>query len=69
MLKGMAIGAGGLGLYSRAGQIGHSVANGSPPLRCFFGALMSRQSAAEMGPATRYTFGRDITSVMIEICF
>ena len=29
-------GAGGLRFKSRAGQIGHSVANGSPPLRRFF---------------------------------
>ena len=29
-------GAGGLRFKSRAGQIGHSVANGSPPLRHFF---------------------------------
>ena len=29
-------GAGGLRFKFRAGQIGHSVANGSPPLRHFF---------------------------------
>ena len=29
-------GAGGLKFKSRAGQIGHSVANGAPPLRHFF---------------------------------
>ena len=29
-------GAGGLRFKSRANQIGHSVANGSPPLRHFF---------------------------------
>ena len=29
-------GAGGLRFKSRVGQIGHSVANGSPPLRHFF---------------------------------
>ena len=29
-------GAGGLRFKSRAGQIGHSVANGSPPLQHFF---------------------------------
>ena len=29
-------GAGGLRFKSRAGQIGHNVANGSPPLRHFF---------------------------------
>ena len=35
---------------SRAGQIGHSVANGSPPLRRFFGAVLFRRQAAEMEP-------------------
>ena len=33
----------------------HSVANDSPPLRRFFGAVLPRRQAAEMGPATRYT--------------
>ena len=33
MVKDIAVGAGGLGL--RAGQIGHSVDNDSPPLGCF----------------------------------
>ena len=30
---------GKFGFDSRVGQIGHSVANGSPPLRRFFGAV------------------------------
>ena len=38
MLKDFAIDAEGLGFNSQAGQIGHSVANGSPPMRRFFGA-------------------------------
>ena len=33
----IASGAGGLGFDSRACQIRHRVANGSPPLRYFFG--------------------------------
>ena len=33
------IGAGGLGFDSTAGQIEHNVADGSPPLRSFFGAV------------------------------
>ena len=33
----IAFGAGGLGFDSRVGQIRHSVVNGSPPLRYFFG--------------------------------
>ena len=35
VLKDIVIGAGGLGLVSQAGQIGHGFADGSPPLRCF----------------------------------
>ena len=37
--KDIAIGAGGLGFDCRVGQIGPSVANGSPPLPCFFRAV------------------------------
>ena len=32
----IASGVGSLGFDSRAGQIRHRVANGSPPLQCFF---------------------------------
>ena len=50
------IGAGDLEFDSRSGQIGRlSVANGFPPLQCFFGAMLSRREAAEMDPATPYT--------------
>ena len=35
--------ADGLGFDSRADQIKHSVANGSPPLQCFFGAILLRR--------------------------
>ena len=38
--KDNAIDAGGLGFESLVGQIGTSVANGSPPLRYFFGAVL-----------------------------
>ena len=54
LLKLIVIGAGGMGFDSRAGQIGHSVAYGSPPLRRFFRAVLSRRYAAEMNPATCY---------------
>ena len=40
---------------SRAGQIKHCVANGSPLLRCFVGAVLLRRLAGEMGPATGYS--------------
>ena len=39
-LKVIAIGAVGLEFNSRAGQIRHSIDNGSPPLRRFFGAVL-----------------------------
>ena len=48
------IGAGGLGFHFRVGQIRQSVANGSPPLRRFFGAMLPKRYVAEMSPATRY---------------
>ena len=48
-------GAGGLRFKSQNGQIGHSVANGSPPLRHFFErSCVAREQIskdAEMGPA------------------
>ena len=43
VVKDITIDARGLWFVSQAGQIGHSVANGSPPLRCFFGAVLSRR--------------------------
>ena len=43
VLKDLAINAEGLGLNSQAGQIEHSVANGSQPLRRFFGAALPRR--------------------------
>ena len=58
---------------SRCGRFGvrfpdrsnrHSVANDSPPLRRFFGAVSPRRYAAEMGPATRYTLRRNTASIM-----
>ena len=42
----------------------HSVANDPPPLRHFFGAVLPRRQAAEMGPATRYTLRRNTASIM-----
>ena len=45
-------GAGGLRFNSRTGQIGHSVTNGSPPLRhSSKGAVLPGRNDAEMGPA------------------
>ena len=60
----IAMGARGLGFDYRAGQIGHSVANGSLPLRRFFGAVLPRRQAVEMCLATRYTLRRNTASIM-----
>ena len=43
VVKDVAIDAEGLGFSSQAGQRGHTVANGSPPLRRFFGAVLTRR--------------------------
>ena len=43
-----------MGFNSQAGQIGHTITNGSPPLRRFFGAALPRRQAAGTGPAFRY---------------
>ena len=51
MFKDIAIGAEDLGFDSRAGQFGHSVANAEK----FFGAVLPKREAADMGTATRYT--------------
>ena len=50
-LKIFAVGEGYLGFDSRACQNGHSVANGSPPLRWFFeaAAMLSKREAAQIG--------------------
>ena len=61
--KDIAIGEGGLRFVSRVGQIGH-VANGSTPLRCFFGAVLPWHYAVEMGLATRFTLRRNTGSIM-----
>ena len=56
-------GARGLWFDSRAGQIGNSVANGSPPLRCYFEIASPQRYAAEMDPATRYTLRCNTASI------
>ena len=43
MVKGTATDAGGLGFDFQAGQIGHTVVSGSPPLPRFFGAVLPRR--------------------------
>ena len=40
MFEDIAVGAGGLVLDSLCGQTGNNVANGSPLLRRFFGAVL-----------------------------
>ena len=64
VVKHTTIGARVLGFDSQAGQIEHSVANDSPPLQKFFGTVLARRSAAEMGPATRHTLRRNTERIM-----
>ena len=58
LVPAIAIGAGGLGFKSWVGQVGFSVAYGSPPLQRFFGATLLRRYAVNMAPATRNTLWR-----------
>ena len=53
-VKNIAIGTVDLGFDFRAGQIEH----GSPPLRCFFEAVLSKRRTAEMELDTCYTLRR-----------
>ena len=53
----------GLGFNSRAGQIWHSVAIGSPPLRYFFGAVLPRRWAWKIAPHC-HTIWRSTASIM-----
>ena len=50
---------GGLGFDSRDSPIKHSVANDWKSLRCFFGAVLLRPQATEIGPVTRYISRQD----------
>ena len=63
-LLGKHVGAESLEFDSRAGQIGHSVANCSPSLRRFFEAKLPRRDAAEIGSATLYLLRRDTAGIM-----
>ena len=58
------IGARGLGFNSRAGKNRHGVVNGSPPLRCLFGAMLPRCYVAEMEHDTRYTRRHNVASIL-----
>ena len=51
-------------MKSRAGQIGHCTANGSPMLRRFFGAVLPGRKVVEMGSAIRYMPRRNNTRMM-----
>ena len=55
----MTIGSEELAFDSWAGQIGHSVTKGLPPLLRFFEAVLPRGLAAEKDPATSYTLRRN----------
>ena len=60
MVKDITIGVGGLGFEFRAGQIGHNVTNG---------VVLPGRSAAEMGPAARYTLQRNTASITLFFLF
>ena len=63
--KHIAMGARGLRFNSHAGQVGYTIANGSPPLHRFFGTVFpSRYEVAEMGLATRCPLRRNAASMM-----
>ena len=64
VMKDIVIDAEGLGIDFRSSYIGHSVTNSSPPLRCFFGAVLPRRLAAEMDPDTRYMLWNNTASIM-----
>ena len=64
VVKHISIGAVGLWFNYRSGQFGHSVFNGSPPLRRFFRAVLPRREVAKMGPTARHTLRRTTASIM-----
>ena len=68
IVKNVAVGMEYLWFKYRAGQIGRNLANGSPSLRRFFGAVLPRRQAAEKGPATSFMFRRNNASI-IKILF
>ena len=59
------VGALSLGFNSWAGKIHYRVSNSSPALRHFFKAVLSCRKAAEMDPATCYTFRLDTACMMM----
>ena len=64
VVKEIGNGAVGLGFDFWAGQIWQNVANGSPPLQRFFGALLPRRLAPKMDSATRNTIPRNTASII-----
>ena len=63
-LKDMAISVVGLGFDSQPDQTRPSVANGSPSLRRFFGAVLSRRQVAEIDPVPRYMLRGNTASII-----
>ena len=65
-MKDIAIWGVNLGFDFRTDQTGHGVTNGWPPLRHFFGAVLSVAQALSRGdgPGARYTLRRNTVSIM-----
>ena len=61
----------GLRFTPRGGQIGHSVANGSPSQRLFFerNRTARRRNDVKVGPSTCYTLRRNAASTMKDLKF
>ena len=66
VVKRVATRAEGLGFHSPAGDVVLTIANGSPSLRCFFGAVLFRRKTAKMGPATRNALRRNTATLTLE---
>ena len=61
--------AGGLRFKSPTSQIGHKVANSSPPRLHFFkrSYFVRRRNDAEMAPQTRYTLRRNTACIVKDL--
>ena len=61
MARHTAIREGGLGFD--LGMVKSTIANGPPPVRCFFRAVLPRRNAAGTNPTAGYTLRRNSASI------